>query len=136
LPIEGTAATLPRIAGLVRSDAPTCSLGETVGQAKERADRAGWERCWVLNHEGIVQGQLRATELAKDPSMPVEDAMLPGPSTFRPNVSVQEMTETLQKGDLRFVLVTASDGRWVGVAMREDVERAAAEAPEPDSRSE
>jgi Mg/Co/Ni transporter MgtE len=112
---------------LARTDAPTCTLGASVGEAKERTAAAGWERCWVLNDEGVVQGQLRQKELAADPSMRVEDAMLPGPSTFRPNVSVTEMNETLQKGDLRFVLVTTSDGRWVGVAMRDDVERAAAE---------
>jgi rhodanese-related sulfurtransferase/CBS domain-containing protein len=128
LPVEGKAASLPRVAGLARTDAPTCTMGEAVGHAKERAEAAGWERCWVLNENGIVQGQLRQKELASDPSMRVEDAMLPGPSTFRPNVSVQEMNETLQKGDLRFVPVTTNDGRWIGVATREDIERAAAAA--------
>jgi CBS domain-containing protein len=128
LPIEGTATSLKRIAALARTDAPTCTVGETVGRAKEEAEEAGWERCWVLNDEGIVQGQLREKELAGDPSVRVEDAMLPGPSTFRPNVSVQEMTESVQKGDHRFIPVTTNDGRWIGVAMREDVERAAAAA--------
>jgi rhodanese-related sulfurtransferase len=133
LPIEGKAGSLPRIAALARADAPTCTLEQTVGEARDRARAAGWERCWVLNDEGIVQGQLREKELAMDPSTRAEDAMLPGPSTFRPNVSIQEMNETLQKGDLRFVPVTSNDGRWIGATTREDVERAAAEAAEADA---
>jgi rhodanese-related sulfurtransferase/CBS domain-containing protein len=137
LPVEGKAARLPRLAGLARTDAPTCTVGETVGQARERTEAVRWERCWVLNDEGIVQGQLREKELAVDPSKRVEDAMLPGPSTFRPNVSMQEMRETLQKGELRFVPVTTNEGRWIGAATREDVERAAeAAGTAPESTAE
>jgi rhodanese-related sulfurtransferase len=134
LPTEGTAAEQPRLAGLAHTDAPTCAVSETVGQARDRARAAGWERCWVVNEERIVLGQLREKELALDPSTRAEDAMLSGPSTFRPNVSVLEMRETLQKGDLRFVPVTTNEGRLIGVTTREEVERAASEARERQDR--
>jgi predicted transcriptional regulator len=77
-----------------------------------------------VNAEGILFGQLREKELATDAATRVEDAMLPGPSTFRPNVSVHEMFHRLAQFELSFIPITSSDGRLLGVAMHDDVTRA------------
>ncbi len=101
-------------------------MDESLAQASARL--GGWSRCWVLNERGILMGQLRERELAGDPNALASDVMLPGPSTFRPNVSVGELVHTLEGRDVRFIPVTTSEGRFLGVALREDVERAAREA--------
>jgi len=53
--------------------------------------------------------------------------MRPGTSTFRPNVSVAEMLEYMDRRHHDTSLVTTSDGRLVGLVLREDVERAASQ---------
>ena len=91
LPTEGSNARLPRAGDVARTDAPTCGLGETVGAARERAQHSQFDAVVVVNEERVVLGLLRSRELSNDPGMLVERAMRPGPSTFRPFISIQEM---------------------------------------------
>src|SRR5215469_7553625 len=95
LPTEGTNGQQPRLADVVRRDVPTCSLGERVGDARNRAVAGKWEACVVVSEEGVVLGLLRSAELQDDPGLLVEQVMRPGPSTFRPFVSVAEMRRTM-----------------------------------------
>jgi predicted transcriptional regulator len=53
--------------------------------------------------------------------------MRPGPSTFRPNVPIQEMAEYMIDHDLVSSPITTSDGRLVGLLLRDDATRVAAE---------
>jgi CBS domain-containing protein len=121
LPTEGTNAERPRLVDVVRRDAPTCSLGESVGEVRDRVVAAGWNACVVTSDEGVVLGLLRAKELESDPELAVERVMRPGPSTFRPLVSVEEMARTMTDRNLENSPVTTSDGRLVGLVRREDV---------------
>jgi hypothetical protein len=88
LPTEGTSAQRPRLADVARRDVPTCALGERLGDVCDRAAAAGWDACVVVSPERVVLGLLRARELSADPDLAVEQAMRPGPSTYRPSVSV------------------------------------------------
>jgi Mg/Co/Ni transporter MgtE len=83
---------------------------------------AGWNACVVTNEDRVVLGLLRAAELESDPTLPVERAMRPGPSTYRPDVSVEEMARIMNRRDLANFPVTTSDGRLVGLVRREDVD--------------
>lgn len=121
LPTEGTNAERPRLADVVRRDVPTCSLGERVGDVRDRAAAAGWEACVVVSRDRVVLGLLRARELQADPHLPVERAMRPGPSTFRPFVSVEEMRRTMIERDLASSPVTTSDGKLVGLVRKQDL---------------
>jgi len=122
LPTEGTNAERPRLVDVVRRDVPTCALGELVGDVRDRVIASGWNACVVTNDERVVLGLLRATELESDPTLPVERAMRPGPSTYRPDVSVEEMARIMARRDLENFPVTTSDGRLVGLVRREDVD--------------
>lgn len=125
---EGTALVEPSLGALARTDAPTARLEERVGEARERCRTTGWDRCWVVNEEHVLLGQLRAKELERAaPDARAEDAMLPGPSTFRPNVTAHEMLHLMDEHDLSAVPVTTSDGRLLGVVRREDLEAALAD---------
>src|SRR5436309_14993450 len=125
MPSDGVMARLPRAGGVSRKDVPTCSLGDRLGEVLERAKKAGWEVCVVVNDERIVLGILRPKELAGDPNQTAEQAMRPGPSTFRPHVPIEEMAAFMTEHDLPSSPVTTSEGRLVGVLLREDAEREA-----------
>lgn len=121
-PIEGERAEVPRVGRLARSDVPTCRLDESLTSVAERVRVAGWDTCIVVNDEGVVLGRLFASELSSDSSTAVEDVMRSGPSTFRPNVVVEEMTRFMDERDISTALVTTSEGRLVGLFRRSDAE--------------
>jgi hypothetical protein len=100
LPAEGTNAQRPRAGDVARKDVPTCHLAERVGDVAERVAAGGWDACVVVNQERVVLGLLRAKELQSDPDLRVEEAMRPGPSTFRPFVSIEQMAKTMTEHDL------------------------------------
>jgi CBS domain-containing protein len=121
LPTEGTNSQRPRLADVVRRDVPTCSLGERLGDVSRRAAAAGWDACVVLSEDRVVLGLLRAAELRADPGLIVEQAMRPGPSTYRPFVSVAQMRRTMTDRNLASSPVTTSDGKLVGLVRKQDV---------------
>jgi predicted transcriptional regulator len=123
LPLEGKVTGSVRIKDIARADVPTCAIDDTVASAREWAKE--WHTCIVVNEQRVVLGQLFRTELDGDPTATVGDVMRPGPSTFRPHVSVREMLEYMARNRLETAPVTTSDGRLVGLLLREDVERAA-----------
>jgi CBS domain-containing protein len=123
LPTEGTNATRPRAGDVARRDVPTCRLDESIGKVRERVLRAGWNACVVVNNERVVLGLLRTEELHKGRDEPAEQVMRPGPSTFRPHVSIEEMAHFMIAHDLPSSPITTSDGRLVGLLRSEDAAR-------------
>jgi CBS domain-containing protein len=121
LPTEGTNAQRPRLVDVLRRDVPTCSLDERLGDVRDRAVAAGWDACVVVSQDRVVLGLLRAKELDADPDLPVEQVMRPGPSTYRPFVSVQEMRRTMTERNVESSPVTTSDGKLVGLVRRQDI---------------
>ena len=75
----------------------------------------------VVSDEHVVLGLLRAGELRADRQLLVEQVMRPGPSTYRPFVSVAEMRRIMSDRNLESSPVTTSDGRLVGLVRRQDV---------------
>jgi CBS domain-containing protein len=136
LPVEGTVTKVPPIQQLARTDVPTCRLVETIRDVRARL--GSWTTCFVLNEAGIVLGRLYTKELEGDPEARAGDVMRPGPSTFRPNVSVVQMLEYMNENQLDTAPVTRPDGTFVGLLLRADAERAAAgvrdRAPRRDLR--
>lgn len=125
LPREGRLASVATIGEAARRDVPTCAPAEKVGAVRERVHKAGWDRCAVVNKERVVLGLLRDRELSSDPKSPVEEAMRNGPATFRSNEPVGKMAKRMQDRGATAVLVTAPDGKLVGLLYREDAEHLA-----------
>jgi CBS domain-containing protein len=121
LPTEGTNAQQPRLIDVVRRDVPTCSLDERLGAVRDRVIAAGWDACVVVSQERVVLGLLRARELQADPQLLIERVMRPGPSTYRPLVSVAEMRRIMTDRNLPNSPVTTSDGKLVGLIRRQDL---------------
>jgi Mg/Co/Ni transporter MgtE len=105
-----------------------------VGEVRDRVGTAEWNACVVVNDERVVMGLLRAAELGADPDLRIEEAMRPGPSTFRPFVSIDDMAAFMTEHDLEASPVTTSDGRLVGVLRKEDAVRVAHELHEGAAR--
>jgi CBS domain-containing protein len=127
LSTEGSNAQRPRAGDVARPDVPTCGLHERLGEVAQRVRAAGWDACVVVNAERVVLGLLRAKELEADRDLRIEQAMRPGPSTFRPYVSIAEMARFMADHNLDSSPITTSDGRLVGLLLRRDAARVAGE---------
>jgi CBS domain-containing protein len=127
LPTEGEATGRPTAATVARRDVPTCHLGESLQDIRDRVRAAGWDACVVVNTERIVLGLLRGGHHGRAEVRTAEAAMRPGPSTFRPNIAIAKMAELMVKRDLPNAPVTTSAGELIGLLVREDAERVASE---------
>jgi predicted transcriptional regulator len=105
-----------------------CGLKDRLGDVRDRARETGLDAAVVVDEERIVLGLLRAKQLEMDPNLPVERAMRPGPSTFRPYVSTKEMADHMVEHSLENAPITTSDGKLVGVLLKSDAIRLAADA--------
>jgi CBS domain-containing protein len=125
LPLEGTIG--PRAGERVRIDVPTCSLDDRLQEVRAHVRASGWDTCIVVNAERVVLGRLGRRALAREDDATVEHVMSSGPSTVRPNVTVEAMLERMRRQNLSNVVVTRLDGVLLGLLRREDAERLLAE---------
>jgi Mg/Co/Ni transporter MgtE len=120
LPSEGTNSERPRAGEVARKDTPTCGLKERLCTVRDRVREMEWDAVVVVNDDRVVLGLLRSKELSADGDLLIEQAMRPGPSTFRPFVSIEEMAHVMVEHKLQSVPVTTSDGRLVGLLLQSD----------------
>jgi len=123
LPTEGENSLHPRAGDAARKDIPVCSLTERLGDVRDRVKSAGGDAAIVVDGNRVVLGLLRSKELAQDPALLIEQAMRPGPSTFRPYVSLHEMAHFMEEHNVDSSPVTTSDGKLVGLLYRTDAVR-------------
>jgi len=123
LPTEGENSLHPRAGDAARKDVPVCSLTERLGDVRDRVKSAGGDAAIVVDGNRVVLGLLRSKELAQDPALLIEQAMRPGPSTFRPYVSLHEMAHFMDEHNVDSSPVTTSDGKLVGLLYRTDAVR-------------
>jgi CBS domain-containing protein len=81
-----------------------------------------------VNDDGIVLGWLSKEAIESAAGTTVEEAMEPGPSTFRPNVPLEEMRDYMLKHKMTRALVTSSDGRLIGAVELSEIDQAIHEA--------
>ena len=122
LAFEGEAAATPVIGKLVRGDVPSCRLDELIGDVRQRAEAAGWDQAVVLDDGGVLLGWLGQDAFRSDPAADAETLMREGPVTFRPNNPIPDTARWMDTRDVGSVLVTSSDGTFLGVVRRHDLE--------------
>jgi CBS domain-containing protein len=127
LPTEGTNAQHPRAGDVARKDVPTSGLNERLGDVRDRVRASGWEAAVVVDDQRVVLGLLRSKELGKDADLRMEQAMRPGPSTYRPHVVLKEIAEKMAEHNVESSPITTSDGKLVGLLLRADAERVLAD---------
>jgi CBS domain len=128
LPTEGENSKCPRAGDASRKDVAVCGLKDRLGDVRDRAIQSGFDVAVVVDAERIVLGLLRSKQLEMDPSLAVDQAMRPGPSTFRPYVSMKEMADHMVEHSLDSAPITTSDGKLVGVLLKSDATRMAADS--------
>jgi CBS domain-containing protein len=124
LPIEGLSAQEATIGVLARRDVTTCQLGDPVEGILQRMGREAYAACFVLNDEGVLLGRIYRSDLRAGRGPRAADAMRPGPSTYRPDVTARDMLARMREHNLHTAPVTTSDGRLVGLVRRRDLVRA------------
>ena len=75
----------------------------------------------------MLLGRLNAKELERGGTQTVDQAMRPGPSTYRPNVAVAELRRPMAEKGIGKLPVTTSEGLSLGVVCREALDLAVAE---------
>jgi Mg/Co/Ni transporter MgtE len=134
LPIEGTLADDLHVAAVARPDAPTCAPGETIAQVRDRLRETDWDTCFVVNEQRVLMGRVGPRELREaDPNAPTEEAMRPGPVTYRPDFQADKLLDVMEQRDIAVMPVTTSEGVLVGAVRREDLQRAV-ERPQARAR--
>ena len=105
------------------SHAPTCRINEQLQDVRARLRDSGWDTSVVVNEAWVVLGRLGRSALSREDPVTVEEAMTDGPRTYRPGIGADALLERLERGRLTTAVITTSDGRLVGVVLREDLER-------------
>jgi CBS domain-containing protein len=123
LPIEGKQAGVPRAGQVARREVPTCHVTDRLGDVRDRVRKAGSDVCVVIDGTSVVLGLLRGEAFNAAPESVIEQIMESGPTTIRPHVPVETMTERMRKQGVEHTVVTTLDGRLVGVLYRKDAEQ-------------
>jgi CBS domain-containing protein len=119
LPFEGSSGEDTRVGAIVRTDVPTCRIGERL--AGLPASARDWGLCVVTNQEGCVTGVIRSGAFALGPETLVEQAMAPGPSTVRPSTRRADLARDVAERRLPYVLVTTPFGELIGLVRADDL---------------
>ena len=124
LPVEGEAADSATAGRVARDDVVTCAPQDGLASVRERVARSPYRFALVTTPGGVVLGRLRASALESAGDQPAERLMEPGPSTVRPDVPGHTLAQRLAERGLQTAIVTTPEGRLIGIARREDLERA------------
>ena len=124
LEVEGEEADAPTVGRVMRDDAVRCAPSDRVADVRESIRRSPYPFALITTAGGVVLGRVPASALDPRSDEPVWDVAQPGPKTFRPHHSAEHVATQLADKDLRWAIVTTPEGRLLGVASREDLERA------------
>jgi CBS domain-containing protein len=94
---------------------PVCRLTDMTADTKQRVRASGAAFCPILNEAGVVLGVVQKSDLEIERLVSVDEIMDPAPTTLRPNYSVDDATELLERNKQEAALVTSSDGKLLGV---------------------
>jgi len=123
LPVEGTAAGIPNLGTVARRDVATCRPSEPISAIKARMASDPTGPCPVVNDHRIVLGLLRSDAIKANGAKTVEEAMISGPVTLRPNVALEEVDRYLTDHMIGHAVVATPEGELIGLASADDVHR-------------
>jgi Mg/Co/Ni transporter MgtE len=106
----------------MRTDAPTCAPDDRLQEVRARL--GDWDTCFVLNADGVLLGRVGRAGLRSDDDVSAEEAMTDGPGTIRPSARLDWCVERMQEKALSNLPVTSSEGRFLGLLLREDLDGA------------
>jgi CBS domain-containing protein len=125
LETEGERADAPTVGRVMRDDVVRCASTDRASAVLELIKGSPYPFALVTTDGGVVLGRVPTSSVKPSSEEPVWDVAEPGPKTFRPHHSVENVTRHLAERNLRWAIVTTPEGRLLGVASRADLERAA-----------
>ena len=123
LEIEGERADAPTVGRVMRDDVVRCAPTDRASAVLELVKASPYPFAVLTSADGTVLGRAPASALDPASDATVWDVAEPGPKTFRPHHSVENVTRHLAEKNLRWALVTTPEGQLLGVASREDLAR-------------
>ncbi len=124
LPVEGDGAQTPTVGRFLRNDVVTCSPDDRVDGVRAGIEGSPYGFALVTSPSRVLLGRLRGSALKEALHAKVEEVMEPGPSTVRPDTRATPLAERLAERKLQTAVVTTPEGRLLGVAVRQDLQRA------------
>jgi CBS domain-containing protein len=131
LPVEGERPEAPIAGRVMRDDAVLCRPTDRISGVCESVEPSPYPFALVTSEDRTLLGRVPASALAPASDRPVWDVAEPGPKTFRPHESAEKVAGVLADKDLRWAILTTPEGRFLGVASREDLERTATRGRDP-----
>jgi rhodanese-related sulfurtransferase len=119
LPGGGLRRPEQRVGGIADPDAALVPAGATIAEAVGLVGDA--DVGIVVDERRVVLGVLRPETFGLPGETPVADVLQPGPSTFRPSLTVQELVDYFRTSHESRALITTHEGLWLGIVRREDV---------------
>jgi CBS domain-containing protein len=124
LPLEGTGPHYAVAGEIADRDAVlTCRVGDQLGAVARALDTVAHDYCVVLNDHDIVLGRMRKKNLRGPDETTVEHVMEPGPTTVRATEPAKDLLERMRKKKVLAVIVTTHEGRLMGTATQEALDR-------------
>lgn len=123
LPVEGDRPDAPIAGRAMRDDAALCGPEDRIADVHEAVKRSPYPFALVTSDDRTVLGRAPLSALDPSSKRPVFDVAEPGPKTFRPHAAADKVAGFLADKDFRWAIVTTPEGRLLGVASREDLER-------------
>ena len=122
-PREGNSLDETWLGDVADETVPTCALQDQIAEIRQRVAADGRETCVVVGEGGIVLGLLRRRALESPDDRRAEEVMSAGPKTFRPNLRLEDLLESMRQHDIQTnSLVTTAEGRLLGIISRADAE--------------
>jgi rhodanese-related sulfurtransferase/CBS domain-containing protein len=122
LPTHGREAELPRAGSVARRDVATAHPDERVADVADRVGPYRSDAVVIVDDDGVVLGLLPG-EMLTEIDLTVAEALEDAPPTVRADESLHDLAAHMVKRELSSVLVTDPDGRLLGLARRDDIER-------------
>jgi rhodanese-related sulfurtransferase len=118
---EGRRRPEQRVAAIADPDVPLVPAGATVAEAAAIVGTADIGIVVTDDDDRTVLGVVRPETFGLPPTTPVADVLQPGPSTFRPSMSIGELVTYFRESDESRAIVSTLAGRWIGLIRRGDV---------------
>jgi CBS domain-containing protein len=109
----------------MRGDAALCRPSDRITDVRDSIKRSSYPFALIISDDRTLLGRAPSSALDPVADGPVWDVAEPGPKTFRPHVPAEKVAEVLAAKGLRWAIVTTPEGRFLGVASREDLARQA-----------
>jgi CBS domain-containing protein len=119
LPLEGKRPGAPIAGRVIRDDVVLCRPTDRIADVRESIERSPYPFALITSDDGTLLGRAPCSALDPASDRPVWEVAEPGPKTFRPHVSTEQVAAVLADKGFRWAIVTTPEGRVLGIASRE-----------------